>query len=187
MVTIVDTIMRTYPLDTDSIRLFMDKLQPLHLKKREILIEPGKIDKQVYFVEEGILRSYTVIDGKEVTSWFSAEGDLSFSTASFYGESFGYETETVQALENSLVYYMSIVELEQLCLQHIGISNWLRLLHQRAFVETEKRLISRLYMSARERYDDLYKRNPALFRRVNLGFIASYLGVSQVTLCALRK
>ncbi len=39
---ILDTIMRTYPMSANIIRLFMDKLQPLHLKKREILIKPVK-------------------------------------------------------------------------------------------------------------------------------------------------
>lgn len=63
----------------------------------------------------------------------------------------------------------------------------MRLLHQKAFVEMERRLIYRLYMSFEERYSDLYSKNPELFQRVNLGYIASYLGISLVTLWKLRK
>ena len=51
----------------------------------------------------------------------------------------------------------------------------------------ERRLIYRLYMSAEERYKDFVEKNPDLIQRVNLGYIASYLGMSHVTLCALRK
>lgn len=51
----------------------------------------------------------------------------------------------------------------------------------------ERRLIYRLYMSSEERYSDLYSKNPELFQRVNLGYIASYLGISLVTLWKLRK
>lgn len=61
------------------------------------------------------------------------------------------------------------------------------ILHQKAFVEMERRLIYRLYMSAEERYNDFLIKNPDMFQRVNLGYIASYLGMSHVTLCALRK
>lgn len=63
----------------------------------------------------------------------------------------------------------------------------MRLLHQKAFVEMERRLIYRLYMSSEERYSDLYSKNPELFQRVNLGYITSYLGISLVTLWKLRK
>ena len=80
-----------------------------------------------------------------------------------------------------------IKDLEKLYWTNIEIANWSRLLHQEAFIETEKRLISRLYKSAEERYVDLLQARPILFQRVNLGYIASFLGISQVTLCHLRN
>mgnify|MGYP000276045626 FL=1 len=92
-----------------------------------------------------------------------------------------------QVLEDSILYFIPIAELEALCLKYADIANWLRILHQKAFVEMERRLIYRLYMSAEERYNDFLIKNPDMFQRVNLGYIASYLGMSHVTLCALRK
>ena len=151
------------------------------------MIEPNKKNSNIYFIEKGIARSYCLIDGKEVTSWFSKEGELIYSTNSFYGRTEGYENEMVQILEDSLLYYIPIIELEKLCIDHADIANWLRILYQKAFVEIERRLIYRLYMSAEERYKDFSEKNPDLFQRVNLGYIASYLGMSHVTLCALRK
>ena len=70
---------------------------------------------------------------------------------------------------------------------NIEIANWSRILHQEAFIMNEKRLISRLYKSAEERYIELLQTRPDLFQRVNLGYIASFLGISQVTLCHLRN
>jgi hypothetical protein len=93
----------------------------------------------------------------------------------------------VQVLENSLFYYLSIAELDEMCRNYCGIANWLRVLHQRAFVEMEWRLISRFHMTAEQRYLSFSAQHPDLFQRVNLGYIASYLGMSQVTLCSLRK
>lgn len=184
---IIKSITSVVDIDRDSLCQLTSRLHPLEVPKKTILIDPLIKDTNLYIIEKGIARSYNILKGKEVTSWFSQEGDLIYSTNSFYGKTEGYENEQIQVLEDSLLYYMPIAELEQLCNQNIAIANWLRLLHQQAFVEMERRLICRLYMSAEERYDDFYAKNPEIFQRVNLGYIASYLGMSQVTLCALRK
>lgn len=159
----------------------------LKLPKKHILTSSFQKDKNFYFMEKGIARSYCVINGKEATSWFSMEGDIVFSTNNFYGYVKGYEYEMVQLLENSILYAIPVKELEKLYFSNIEIANWSRILHQDAFIANEKRLISRLYETAEERYIELLKTRPELFQRVNLGYIASYLGISQVTLSQLRN
>lgn len=159
----------------------------LKLPKKHILTSSFQKDKNFYFMEKGIARSYCVINGKEATSWFSMEGDIVFSTNNFYGNVKGYEYEMVQLLENSILYAIPVKELETLYRNNIEIANWSRILHQDAFIANEKRLISRLYETAEERYIELLQTRPELFQRVNLGYIASYLGISQVTLCHLRN
>ena len=77
--------------------------------------------------------------------------------------------------------------LEKLYETNLEIANWSRILHQEAFLANEQRLISMLYKSAETRYVELLQTRPELFRRVNLGYIASFLGMSQVTLCHLRN
>lgn len=187
METILKSINALSEVGEPALADFTTRLKPLEVPKKTILIKPGKTDTNIYFIEKGIARSYSVIEGKEVTSWFSKEGQPTFSTNSFYGKTKGYENETVQILEDSLLYHIPIAELEKLCREHIDIANWLRILHQKAFVEMERRLISRLYMSAEERYLDFMEQEPEMLQRVNLGYIASYLGMSHVTLCTLRK
>lgn len=184
---ITHAINTIFKFNENTLEKLTSCMQPIEIGKRKILIEPNKRNDKIYFIEKGITRSYCLIDGKEVTSWFSKEGELTYSTNSLYGKTEGYENETVQVLEDSLLYYISIGKLENLCLQNIEIANWLRILYQKAFVEMERRLMYRLYMSAEERYKDFLQKNPEMFQRVNLGYIASYLGMSHVTLCALRK
>lgn len=184
---IIKAINAIYQVSENTLKELTSCLRTIKIPKKTILIEPNKKNSNIYFIEKGIARSYCLIDGKEVTSWFSKEGELIYSTNSFYGRTEGYENEMVQILEDSLLYYIPIIELEKLCIDHADIANWLRILYQKAFVEMERRLIYRLYMSAEERYKDFSEKNPDLFQRVNLGYIASYLGMSHVTLCALRK
>lgn len=184
---IIKSINEIFKVNENALGNLTSRLRPTEIPKRTILIEPNRRNDNIYFIEKGIARSYNLIDGKEITSWFSKEGELTYSTNSFYGKTEGYENEMVQVLEDSLLYYIPIIELEKLCAEYTDIANWLRILHQKAFVEMERRLIYRLYMSAEERYKDFSEKNPDMFQRVNLGYIASYLGMSHVTLCALRK
>lgn len=184
---IIQSIYAIFNVNESSLAELISCLRPIEIPKKTLLIEPNRKNENIYFIEKGITRSYTLIDGKEVTSWFSKEGELTYSTNSFYGKTDGYENEVVQVLEDSLLYSISIAEMEKLCIEHADIANWLRILHQKAFVEIERRLIYRLYMSAEERYKDFLKKSPDLLQRVNLGYIASYLGMSHVTLCSLRK
>lgn len=187
MERIIRSINDIFRVDKHVLEQLTSRLQPIEVPKKIILIKPSRRNENIYFIEKGIARSYSLIDGKEVTSWFSKEGELAYSTNSLYGKTEGYENETVQVLEDSLLYYIPIVELEKLCTKHADIANWLRLLYQKAFVEMERRLMYRLYMSAEERYKDFAEKNQELFQRANLGHIASYLGMSHVTLCSLRK
>ena len=184
---IINSITNIVDIEKEALDTFISYLHPIKLPKKTILVKPLIKDNNFYIIEKGIARSYNIINGKEVTSWFSQEGELIFSTNSFYGETEGYENERVQILEDSLLYYIPIPDLERLCSQYIDIANWLRLLHQKAFVEMERRLIYHLYMSAEERYRDFCSKTPEIFQRVNLSYIASYLGISQVTLWKLRK
>ncbi|MGL5682042.1 MAG: Crp/Fnr family transcriptional regulator [Marinifilaceae bacterium] len=187
MENIVETIMKTRLISDEVLEVLKLRLRPVSVPKRGFLIDPSRKDENIYFIEQGIARAFTIINGKEVTSWFSAEGGMVYSTKSVHGDVEGYETETVQVLEDSLLYVITIGDLESLCDEYIEIANWMRKAYQKAFVEMEKRLIFRYHLSAEERYRDFINNHSDLLLRVNLGYVASYLGMSQVTLCALRK
>lgn len=187
MQNIINSLKTQFNLSDGSIRELFAHSAVREIPKKQVLTSSFRHDPHFYFIEQGITRSYCVVEGKEVTSWFSAEGEIVFSTNNFYGKTPGYEYEIVQALEDTVAYAIPIKDLDVLYQTNIEIANWSRILHQQAFIETEKRLIARLYQSAEERYVDLLQSRPMLFRRVNLGHIASFLGISQVTLCQLRN
>ncbi|WP_317045961.1 cyclic nucleotide-binding domain-containing protein [Brumimicrobium mesophilum] len=70
--------------------------------------------------------------------------------------------------------------------EDIHIANWGRKQVENLFLETEQRLISRLFRNASERYMDLLKNEPKLLQRVKLSHLASYLGITQVSLSRIR-
>ena len=78
-------------------------------------------------------------------------------------------------------------ELNDLYKSRIDIANWMRVLQQENFLLLQDIHISRLNLSAQERYEKLIKEYPSIFHRVTLGHIASFLGITQPSLSRTRS
>lgn len=129
-------------------------------------------------------RAYSVRDNKEITYWFGAEGDVAISYFSYVANKPGYET--VELLEDAVLYSISQEKLQELYSTNIEISNWGRKLAEYELIRTEQAFVVQQSLPAAIRYQQLLDQNPHLIRRVQLGYIASYLGVTQVTLSRIR-
>jgi len=180
---IVNGIRRHYPVSDSSINELALHLIEAHHSKNHLLTRPGIKDNYVYFIERGCARTFFFTGSSEVTNWFSKEGDLTFSSSSMYHQR--PALEYVQLLEDSLLYLMPIEALNKLYETNIEIANWSRVIHQEALLKMQNLRLERLSLSAKERYEKFIIESPDLVRRVNLGFIASYLGMTQQHLSSL--
>jgi len=152
--------------------------------KGDFLFKEGKINNNIYFIGQGIARAFVHHEHREVTFWFAREGDPLLSIQSYVNNLPGYEN--IELLEDCILFQLKKDDLEKLYNEDIHLANWGRKLADKSFVDTEKRLISRQFKSSVERYHELLKSQPALFKRVQLKLIASYLGMTQVTLSRIR-
>nr|WP_321355624.1 Crp/Fnr family transcriptional regulator [uncultured Draconibacterium sp.] len=181
---IIEGIRRYYPVSDDSIKNLADSFTENHLVKNHLLTRAGVIDNKMYFIEKGCTRTYFIIDGKEVTNWFSKEGDITFSSDSFYHRTAGFDY--VEVLEDSTIFSIPIDTINHIYQTNIEIANWSRVIHQEVLLKMQTLRIDRLTLTSKERYDKFLKDNPNLINRVNLGYIASYLGMTQQHLSTIR-
>lgn len=184
MDNIIRKIKEYYPVTDDSLSLLKSCFSQQTFPAKTIIIHAGHFDRQVYFIEKGITRSYILHNGKEITTWFSAEGDVACGSWDLYHGKAGFEF--VETLERTSTYSISIEKLNDLYKSHIDIANWMRVLQQENFLQLQDIHISRLNLSAQERYEKLVKEHPNIFCRVNLGYIASFLGITQPSLSRIR-
>lgn len=182
--TIVKGIRHYYPVSDLSIEEIVKHLVEARYPKNHLLTQTGKTDKYIYFIAQGCSRTFFYTGSIEVTNWFSKEGDITFSSSSLYHQL--PALENVQLLEDSLLYLMPIEALNKLYVTNIEIANWSRVIHQEALLKMQNLRLERLSLSAKERYEKFIIESPDLVRRVNLGFIASYLGMTQQHLSSLR-
>lgn len=173
-----------YPLSAIHLNLLVRELKRVEFPKNHLIIREGKIEPVLYFIESGIARAY--LDGLEnrITFWFGMEGDVVLSYNSYINGTPGYEN--IELLENSVVYELNTTVLNNLYHSYPSLANWGRKLAELELIHTEERYIARLFKTAKQRYTELLGFYPSLVKRVPLGHIASYLGVSQVTLSRIR-
>ncbi len=177
----IDEISLLPPLEKE---LFMARLERIEVRKGATVISAGKTERYVYFIERGIARAYKQTERGEATIWFGADGDVMLSFLSFFRNEPGYES--IEVLEESVLYRISGKQLQQLYSQYIHMANWGRKLAEYELIKTEQRFMELQFKTATERYQNLMRYTPTILQRVQLGYIASYLGITQVSLSRIR-
>jgi len=176
---------KIYKLPETSKFNFARYVEEVTCKKGYILCEAGKIERNIYLIQKGIVRAYAHTGDHEITFWFGKEGDPVVSMRSYVANQKGYEQ--IELLEDCHFYKIASQDLAELYARDIHLANWGRKFAELELIKTEEYLISRQFRTAAERYNELIIHNPELLKRVQLGHIASYLGISQVSLSRIRS
>lgn len=182
--TLDEILDNIYPLPPDSKSILNAHIKQVDFPKGHILLRADKIENKIYFIKKGIVRAFSQTPDSEITFWFGHEGSTAISMKSYVQNQKGYEN--IELLEHCELYEIKIQELQQLYKQNIDIANWGRKFAEQELIKTEERLISLQFKNATERYKELMRDHPHLLQRVQLGHIASYLGITQVSLSRIR-
>ncbi|WP_028121816.1 Crp/Fnr family transcriptional regulator [Epilithonimonas tenax] len=181
----IDTILdRTFPLPEHSKSVLKNLISEMEFPKDSIIIKAGKVEKTMYFIKKGIVRAFVPQENQDVTFWFGKEGDVALPMKSYVGNDNNYEN--IHLLEDSVLYQLEISALRELFETDIHIANWGRKLAEKELVKTEELFISRQFGTASQRYRELLREQPEILQRVQLGYIASFLGITQVSLSRTR-
>jgi CRP-like cAMP-binding protein len=152
--------------------------------KNQNLQDIGQKCRTIYFVKEGLARIYYLKDGIEVTEYFAFENDLIIRAESlFTGKP---SMKPIQALEKTVFIGIPAELLFSLFDQFPEIERLFRKIIEQAYVNTVNRMEAIQFHAAEERYAQLLEEKPSLIQRISLKHIASYLGITQVSLSRIR-
>ena len=179
-----DIINNIYRLPQDSLDRFACLVTEVEYPKRFLLFKQGRKETRTYAVKKGITRAYAYKDDKEVTFWLGKEGDWVFPMQSLLAGVGEYCN--VDLLEDCTLYEIDLKQLQALYETDIHLANWGRKFAEYSCIQAEKLFISRQFKTSAERYQELTDCFPDLTQRIPLGIIASYLGISQVSLSRIR-
>ena len=159
-------------------------LKEKQLPRKDYLLEAGQVSRKICFIVKGLLRCFYIKENHEVCSWFMKEGDVIVSVESFFGQKESYES--IQALEDCLLYYITYDELQYIY-RHFPEFNFIgRVLLEKYYTLSEQRLYSLRMQRSQERYDYLLENHGDLVLRVPAKYLASYLGITEVTMSKIK-
>lgn len=162
-----------------------------HFFKREelpaktILLKEGQTSERMFYIEKGCVRLSFNKDGKDITFQFFFEGEGVSSAESFRNEE--PSLFSIETIEPSTLHilskkdYFTMIESSTLIKQELEQQTFERLMYY------QKLFLSRIKNSPEERYNELVKQSPHILQRVPQHYIASFLGITSVSLSRIRN
>lgn len=181
----LDYIRKYVDLSGEEESLLLSAFKIRRYRKGQFVVQQGDICRYENFVLQGCLKTfYTDDTGQEhiimlaVENWWT--GDLgSFLTR----QPADYN---VQCIEDSLLVQLTYESFEQLYETVPKMERLSRIIIQKAFVASQKRLVNNFSMPAKERYLLFRSQYPQIEQRVPQYMIASYLGITREFLSKIR-
>ena len=164
---------------------FLKLVYSRKVKKGEFIVEEGEICDKLYYIEKGLVRIYRLEGEKEITTWFTKEGDFVTTVNSFH---FGLPSkEYFEAIEDSVIYYINkksylyLVELStnfaKFSMDEL-LTNLCEYQNQCEFLRT---------LSAQDRLKYIESKYPYLLTRVKQKYLCSFLNIEATYLSKLMN
>jgi len=176
-----DTI---YPINSDAKLALEHIIREKHYSKNELVQDIGSSCRTIYIVKSGGARIFYFKDGNDITEHFAFDNDLIVRAESlFTGKS---TSKGIQTIEESVIIGIDSEKLFNLYDQHHDLERLFRIIFEREYVNTVKRIESLQFKTAQERYLELMSTTDFV-QKIPLKYIASYLGITQVSLSRIRS
>jgi CRP-like cAMP-binding protein len=168
--------------------VFIQHLSVASYKKKQHFAEAGSICKHFGFVLTGSVRYYHIIEGNDVTGYFSFENEFVSSYKSFLtGEpSINY----IQAIEPTTIILISKKNMDAMLANPMlayKMERFGRLVAEHYLICYEDRITSFITQTPEERYLKLLQTGRDVLQRMPQHYIANFLGITPVSLSRIRK
>jgi CRP-like cAMP-binding protein len=182
--SLIEYLTSIHPLSAAAIEAVENICVEVGFKKNELVQPIGHTCKTIYYVKRGALRIFYYKDGIDITESFEFEHAVVARAESLFS---GRPSQKgIQALEDTQLIAINSNALFKLYDTHHDLERLFRRLFERAYVKTINRLESLQFYTAEDRYANLLKEQPDVLLRVPLKYIASFLGITQVSLSRIR-
>jgi CRP-like cAMP-binding protein len=163
---------------------FSNIWQPFKCKRKTILTKAGDTERYLYFVLDGVQRSFYTDDvHKEATIVFTYPPSFSGVADSFLTQTpslYFFETLTASSFLRT-----SYAQLDHLMQQHPAIKTLVLKATALTLKGVLKRQIDIQCFSAEEKYKALLRRSPHVLQIIPHKYLASYLGIDAATFSKL--
>jgi len=183
---ILANICRYVELEDQDKEQFISIIQTKNIKRRQFIVQPGFICTHQTYVLKGAFRSYFMSpEGEEHTIQFAIEDWFISDFNSYINQT--PASLYVEAREDSIVQQIKYEDVETLCEKNPKFEKFFRLVAQKSFAFSQRRVLSKLGKNAEDRYLEFQTLYPEIVQRFPQYTLASYLGMSAEFLSKIRK
>lgn len=181
-----DYVKKFKDLNLKDILLLIDMASIKKLKAGETYIEVGSNMRKLAYIQKGLLRAYGLKEnGEEVSVWLRWEDQfLTAYDPILFKRSSRF---TYVAMEDSLLLEVDYDKFMNTLRQKPQYSQAKDYFIFEILADVVKHRDSFLLMSAEERYLALLQQQPSIMQRVADKHIATYLGITPVSLSRIKK
>ncbi|MFH4966405.1 Crp/Fnr family transcriptional regulator [Gaetbulibacter sp. M235] len=177
---------RYIKLDDKEKNLILSNIETRRFLKGQYILQQGDICRHENFLISGSVKVFYVdqFGNQHVVMlavegwWVSDLGSLINKTKADYN---------IQCLEDTELFQISLEKLNYLYNHLPKLERFFRLIIQKAFIASQKRIILNNSLSAKERYKNFVINYPDLEQRIPQYLVASYLGMSKEFLSKIRS
>ena len=179
-----DFVQRVHPLKQEEWADFSVIWTPVQYKRKTVLTVAGEIERNLYFVLEGVQRAFFVGNKNiEATVVFTYPYAFSGVADSFLTQKPSkYFLETITS---SKMLRTSYQQIQQLMDKHHNFERWVRLAASHTLMGVLERQVELLSFSAEEKFKTLLTRSPHVLQIIPHKYLASYLGIDASTFSKL--
>jgi len=182
---LVDYFSRIMPLTDAEAAAIRASMCVKPFPKGTVLLREGQVSTECYFVLEGCVRQYYLVDGEEKTTNFFAENQWVVSVNSLTNQA--PANHYFACCEDSQLVVGTEQKEHDLYKRFPRLETISRIVMGTVFGELQEQLATYLTDTPEQRYQKLLQARPDLFQRIPQYQLASYIGVTPESLSRIRK
>lgn len=152
--------------------------------RRHFLLREGETAREVHYVVSGLVRSYHIAEGTEVSTRFITEGQFTTSWPSFYRQQPGYEY--IQLVKDSVLITFPYAALQDLYRRYPEFNAIARHFFEYHLYLNEECMLMLRQPTAYKKYQYFLEHFPVLANQLPVKYIAGFLGITKETLSRIR-
>lgn len=178
-----EQINKVQKLDDDVFEALIKPWEEVSFARKQLITKAGEVEKYLYFVLDGVQRSFFQHGDKEPTLVFSFKLSFSGVIDSFFTQTPSrFHLETITHSKLVRIHYN---DLSRLMKEYRQIESWVRIATMWVLSGTLERQVELMSYTAEEKFVALLRRSPHVLNMIPHKYLASYIGVDPTTFSKL--
>jgi len=168
----------------DELDIMESILVPMKFAKGDMILSEGEVCKNIYYIEQGLVRQFYFKNNKEVTEHLGVDHTIFMCIESLFKEEPSHLQ--AEALEPTYIFALPKKRLEEEAIRNVNIQMLYRKILEESLIISQVHADLIRFESAQNRYKKMCEINPQVVLRAPLVYIANYLQMTPETLSRVR-